>query len=232
MLFIDVDHFKAVNDSLGHAAGDALLRHTADQIAEAVRPGDTAARFGGDEFVVVCDGVGSREIDRIAERILKAVRAPCMIAEKAVNGTVSIGIVLADDHATPESLLRDSDAAVSRAKERGRDRSELFDHSLRMRTEGRAATESELRRALDREEFTVYYQPVVNLVTGAMVSAEASASRSTTSEPATPRSATSSGSRSTPSRWTAPLWTASAPIPTTPPSWPPSSPWPTPWRSR
>jgi diguanylate cyclase (GGDEF)-like protein/PAS domain S-box-containing protein len=173
VMFLDIDQFKMVNDSMGHGAGDDLLRHIATKIAGAIRPGDTVARFGGDEFVVVCDDVSSIETEQVAERILQALSKPCQIADLEMHITASLGIAISDDHATPESLLRDSDAAMYRAKERGRGRAELFDDALRLTANRRLATASALHRALDRDEFVVQYQPVVDLVTGTMVSAEA-----------------------------------------------------------
>jgi diguanylate cyclase (GGDEF)-like protein/PAS domain S-box-containing protein len=175
VLFLDIDHFKQVNDSLGHSGGDDLLRHAADRIAAVIRADDTVARFGADEFVIVCDDIRVEEAEQIAERVLRAVRPPCLIGTQQLRMTASIGIAIAiaDQHATAESLLRDSDAATYIAKARGRDRFELFDEERRSQAERRAATASALRGALDRAEFTVYYQPVVDLRTGAMVSAEA-----------------------------------------------------------
>jgi diguanylate cyclase (GGDEF)-like protein len=173
VIFLDVDHFKVVNDSLGHGSGDDLLRDAAARIAAAIRPSDTVARFGGDEFVVVCDDVTAMETEQIAERVLEALSGPFTIGGHDVTVTASLGIALADESATPESLLRDSDAAMYRAKERGRGRVELFDEAVRAKVERRLATASALRRALERGEFTVHYQPVVDLASGEMVSAEA-----------------------------------------------------------
>jgi diguanylate cyclase (GGDEF)-like protein/PAS domain S-box-containing protein len=174
VIFIDIDRLKEINDSLGHIAGDELLRHVAVKIAGAIRPGDTVARIGGDEFVVVCDSVSTRETEEIAARVLDALSEPCiLVAEDEMKTTASLGIAIADACSTPESLLRDADAAMYRAKERGRGRIELFDVALRSRDERRVATTSSLHRALEREEFTVEYQPIVDLATGAMVSAEA-----------------------------------------------------------
>ena len=173
VIFLNVDHFKVVNDSLGHTRADDLLRRAADRVAAVIRPSDTVARFGGDEFVVVCDDVSVQETEHIAERVLEALSQPCLIGNQEINVTASLGIAIADDEATPESLLRDSDAAMYLAKARGRGRIELFDEVLRSNAERRMATASALRRALEREEFTVHYQPVVDLSTGAMVSAEA-----------------------------------------------------------
>ncbi|MEY2417214.1 MAG: hypothetical protein QOH53_2548, partial [Ilumatobacteraceae bacterium] len=173
VMFLDIDQFKMVNDSLGHSAGDDLLRQAAERIAGAIRPGDTVARFGGDEFVVVCDDVSAIETERVAERVLRALSLPMHLVNQEMHVSASLGIALADEHATPESLLRDSDSAMYRAKERGRGRIEMFDETLRLNAKRRLATASALHRALEREEFVVYYQPVVDLTTGAMVSAEA-----------------------------------------------------------
>jgi diguanylate cyclase (GGDEF)-like protein len=173
VMFLDIDHLKEVNDSLGHASGDDLLRYAADGIARAIRTGDTVARFGGDEFVVVCDDVSAIETEEIAERVLDVLSQPCLIGNHGMKVTASVGIAVSDEDATPESLLRDSDAAMYRAKERGGSRIEIFDEVLRSKVARRLATASALHRALEREEFTVYYQPVVDLSTGAMVSTEA-----------------------------------------------------------
>ncbi len=173
VIFLDIDRLKEVNDSMGHTAGDELLRHVGRQISGAIRPGDTVARIGGDEFVVVCDSVSTRETEEIAGRVLDALSQPCGSTGEEMTTTASLGIAVADEHATPESLLRDSDAAMYRAKERGRGRIELFDEALRSRDERRTATTSSLHRALERDEFIVEYQPIVELATGKMVSAEA-----------------------------------------------------------
>jgi diguanylate cyclase (GGDEF)-like protein/PAS domain S-box-containing protein len=173
VMFLDIDQFKAVNDSMGHTSGDDLLRHAAAQIAGAIRPGDTVARFGGDEFVIVCDDVTTLETEQIAERVMTALNVPCRIGDQELTITASLGVAVADEAATSESLLRDSDAAMYRAKERGGGRVELFDDALRSKTERRSATASAMKRALEGHEFTVYYQPVVDLATGAMVSTEA-----------------------------------------------------------
>ena len=173
VMFLDIDQFKVVNDSLGHNAGDDLLRHAASRIAGAIRPGDTVARFGGDEFVVVCDDVTQFQTEQVAERVLDALRHPWQIGTHEMHITASLGIAIADRTATPESLLRDSDAAMYLAKDRGRGRIEMFDEALRFKANRRLATASALHGALDRDEFVVQYQPVVDLVTGEMISAEA-----------------------------------------------------------
>ena len=173
VVFLNIDHFQHINESLGYEAGDEVLRHVAELITSTIRPGDSVARFGGDEFVVVCDNVTILEVERIAERILEAVSQPFLVGDQHLKATASLGIALADRNATPESLLRDSAAAMHRAKQRGRSRIELFDAALRSKAERRFATGTALRQALERGEFLVYYQPVVDLTTGALVDAEA-----------------------------------------------------------
>ncbi len=173
VMFLDLDRFKTVNDTFGHATGDELLKHVANRISGVVRPGDTVARNGGDEFVVVCDDISVLETEQMAERAIATLSKPFSIWNHEMTITACVGIAISDENATPESLLRDSDAAMYRAKERGRGSIELFDEELRTRVERQIETESALRQALERNEFTVYYQPVVDLLTGAMVSAEA-----------------------------------------------------------
>ncbi len=173
VLFLDLDHFKVVNDSLGHTLGDELLRQASKRLVSALRSGDTVARFGGDEFVVVCDHGSPEDTAQMAERVLESLSRPFEVGSHEMNVTASIGIAVSDGDATPESLLADSDAAMYRAKERGRGRIELFDEALRAKVEGRLATASALHRAVERQEFEVYYQPVVDLSTGAMAGVEA-----------------------------------------------------------
>ncbi|MEP7178185.1 MAG: PAS domain S-box protein [Pseudonocardiales bacterium] len=173
IIFIDIDHFKVVNDSLGHGAGDALLCHVADRISGAIRASDTVARFGGDEFVVVCDDASAQETEQTAQRVLTALRRPYSVESREINVTASVGIVIADQDSTPESLIRDSDDAMYVAKSLGRDRIELYDQALRAKADRRLSITRALRHALGRNEFSVHYQPVIDLNTGAMVSAEA-----------------------------------------------------------
>ncbi|MGZ4759046.1 MAG: EAL domain-containing protein, partial [Acidimicrobiales bacterium] len=175
VLFLDLDHFKVVNDSLGHGLGDRLLVAIAERLAVALRPGDTVARFGGDEFVVLCeDLVSQHDAITIAERVDDAVSGPFVIDDTEVFVGVSIGIALPDDtEADPETLIRDADAAMYRAKDRGRSRWELFDNAMRASAVDRLDIENALRRALDRRELRVFYQPVIDLMTGRVDGVEA-----------------------------------------------------------
>ncbi len=177
VLFLDLDHFKVVNDSLGHALGDRLLLAIADRLASALRPGDTIARFGGDEFVVLCQDLhGRADAIAIAERINGAVSGPFVIDEVEVFVGMSIGIAFPDRltaETDPATLIRDADAAMYRAKERGRGRWEVFDNAMRASAVDRLDIENALRRALERRELRVHYQPVADLRTGEVVGVEA-----------------------------------------------------------
>ncbi|MGI9600653.1 MAG: EAL domain-containing protein [Acidimicrobiales bacterium] len=174
VLFLDLDRFKVVNDSLGHAAGDDLLRVMADRLTLAVRPRDLVARLGGDEFVVVLDDMADRT-DAIvtAQRLRRAVSQPVELSGGSTVVSTSVGIAIADADTTADELLRDSDTALYRAKDQGRDRSEVFEDKLRARAVRRLETEQHLRQALDDRGLAVHYQPIVDLTDGAMVGAEA-----------------------------------------------------------
>jgi len=164
VLFVDIDHFKLVNDSLGHSTGDSLLVQLASRLTRESRGGDTVARFGGDEFVMVCeDVVDVQEAVEIGQRVLRLFDQPFFIADQQLYVTVSTGIVVAHPDATPITVLRDADAAMYQAKERGRARAELFDEALRHRAAKRLDIEMMLRHALERGEFRIAYQPVVSL---------------------------------------------------------------------
>ena len=175
LLFLDLDRFKVVNDSLGHTAGDQLLYAIADRLLAALRPTDIVARLGGDEFVVLIEGLDDpHEPVLLARRVHAALKEPVVVDGNEVFTTVSIGIAIttsADD--TADGLLRDADAAMYLAKARGRDRFEIFDEELRTQATERLRTETYLRRALDMGEIEVFYQPELSLDTGMMVGAEA-----------------------------------------------------------
>jgi diguanylate cyclase (GGDEF)-like protein/PAS domain S-box-containing protein len=175
VLLADLDQFKLVNDSMGHQAGDDLLVALAPRLHDAVRPSDTVARLGGDEFLVVCEQLeGAHEAIRVAERVAQAINQPIVLAAGEHFITASIGIAVADTaDAHPADLLRDADAAMYRAKERGRGRYELFDDVLRKRVLLRLRTENELRRGIEQNELRVVYQPVVELEHGTVTAVEA-----------------------------------------------------------
>ncbi len=174
VLFCDLDRFKVVNDSLGHGVGDGLLRAFAARVERAVRPSDTVARFGGDEFVVLLDPVvDADEPQQVAERIARTLDEPFVVEDREVYLTVSIGLATASDDTTGDAWLRDADAAMYQAKELGRDRVEAFDTEMRAAALARLQIESDLRRAVDRGELVVYFQPTVDLDAGRIRGAEA-----------------------------------------------------------
>jgi diguanylate cyclase (GGDEF)-like protein/PAS domain S-box-containing protein len=175
VLFLDLDHFKVVNDSLGHGLGDRLLIAIAERLQTALRPADTVARFGGDEFVVLCeDLVNQEDAVAIADRVNDAISGPFVIDDTEVFVGVSIGIAFPDDNeADPETLIRDADAAMYQAKDRGRARWVVFDNAMRASAVDRLDIENALRRALDRRELRVFYQPLIDLETGEINGVEA-----------------------------------------------------------
>ncbi|HEV2360323.1 MAG TPA: diguanylate cyclase, partial [Acidimicrobiales bacterium] len=165
VMFLDLDRFKVVNDSLGHAAGDKLLVEMARRIKSVVRKGDTVARFGGDEFVIVTEPLREREdASRLAQRILRVLAAPVDLGSgHELHPSVSLGISMtATSDARADDLLRDADVAMYRAKERGGERIEIFDSSMRSRAIARLEVEADLRHAIESEELFLNYQPVVS----------------------------------------------------------------------
>ncbi|MDQ1490075.1 MAG: hypothetical protein QOJ23_2589 [Actinomycetota bacterium] len=174
VLFIDLDRFKLINDGRGHDAGDKLLVTVADRLRLVVRAGDVVARFGGDEFVVMCeDQTAAFEAALVAERITEVLREPVVVDGQEIFLSASIGIAVADGTGSPESLLRDADAAMYRAKDRGRARSEFFDATMRTEAIEHLETQNALHRAVERDELRLHYQPVVELESGAVVGVEA-----------------------------------------------------------
>ena len=165
VFFLDIDNFKTVNDSRGHAAGDRLLEGMAERLRTMLRPMDTVARFGGDEFTFLFEELASeREALLIAERINHTVGFPIRLEDGEVSITVSIGIAMAGGPGiAADTVIREADAAMYRAKARGRSRYELFDENLRQRGMERIELEAALRAAIDRSELRVHYQPKMAL---------------------------------------------------------------------
>ncbi|HEV2787063.1 MAG TPA: sensor domain-containing diguanylate cyclase, partial [Solirubrobacteraceae bacterium] len=158
VLFLDVDRFKIINDSLGHAAGDELLREVGARLVTSIRPGDTAARFGGDEFAILLEDVESREdAEHIAMRILLALRTPLAIGGRDVFVTASVGISMAATCA--EDAIRDADLAMYRAKGQGKGRYVVFEPYMHAAVVERASLEADLQRVVERDELVLHYQP-------------------------------------------------------------------------
>jgi diguanylate cyclase (GGDEF)-like protein/PAS domain S-box-containing protein len=174
VLLLDVDAFKTVNDTLGHRIGDQLLSATADRLGGSLRPNDTVARFGGDEFVVLVEDVAGLDdgVD-VAERLIAGLATPIHVAGRDIQVRVSIGIVLAGPGAQPDDVLRDADVAMYRAKADGGDSFRVFDPSMGAAVVERAALEDDLRHALERDELRLRYQPIVDLASGQIVGLEA-----------------------------------------------------------
>ncbi len=175
ILFLDLDRFKVINDSLGHEAGDLLLRATADRLSEVIRPSDTLARFAGDEFAVLCCDVASVEdAVGVAGRLISCLASPLMLGASEVVISASVGVAMAQaEEVEAHALLRNADTAMYLAKGRGRGRVEVFDEALRHRAVRRLETESGLRRAIEGGELRLAYQPEVDLATGHLAGIEA-----------------------------------------------------------
>ncbi|HEY2772113.1 MAG TPA: EAL domain-containing protein [Solirubrobacteraceae bacterium] len=165
VLFLDLDHFKEINDTLGHDAGDRVLAELAERLRAMLRPMDTVARFGGDEFTLLFEDLeGEREAVLIAERLSDAAARPVRLPEGTATVAASIGIALVSDPSVAaETVIREADAAMYRAKQVGGARFELYDETSRQRASDRLELESELSRALERDELRVHYQPSVAL---------------------------------------------------------------------
>jgi diguanylate cyclase (GGDEF)-like protein len=172
VLFLDVDRFKIINDSLGHAAGDELLREVAARLLASIRPGDTAARFGGDEFAILLEDVeGCEAAEQVALRILGALRAPLSIAGRDVFITASIGIAM--DAVSAGDMIRDADLAMYRAKSEGKGRYAVFEPAMHVAVVERADLEADLQRVFERDELVLHYQPIVALGNRAIIGVEA-----------------------------------------------------------
>jgi diguanylate cyclase (GGDEF)-like protein/PAS domain S-box-containing protein len=175
VLFLDLDRFKLINDSVGHLMGDAVLLQMAERLRSVLRPQDTLARLGGDEFaIVVEDIVWAEEAVALGARIIEAGRNSFVVGDEQFMCTTSVGIAMTSDaRSSAEGLLQEADLALYRAKDRGRDRAEVFDEDLRTRAVGRLATERMLRRAIDEDRLRLHYQPIVDLHSGKTVAVEA-----------------------------------------------------------
>ncbi len=175
VLFLDLDRFKLINDSLGHNIGDQLLILVADRLSSFLRSVDTIARLGGDEFVILVDEIGSiNEAIHIANRVQSELKQPFNINKHEVYTSASMGIVFhSDEYMSPEDILRDADTAMYRAKRMGKDRYELFDLKMRQDVIHRMEVETELRRAQELGEFRVYYQPMISTKTDQIIGFEA-----------------------------------------------------------
>ncbi|MEX2212933.1 MAG: EAL domain-containing protein [Phycisphaeraceae bacterium] len=184
LLFLDLDRFKLINDTLGHLAGDELLMTIARRLnqcldavaaAEPAAEGHMLARMGGDEFTILLEGIGhADDAMRVAQRLLRALEPPLILAGQEVFPSVSIGIVIHDAaYTTAADMLRDADTAMYRAKADGKSRAALFDRAMREQVVDHVALENDLRRALERGEFSLAYQPIVHLETGRLKGFEA-----------------------------------------------------------
>lgn len=178
VLFVDLDHFKVINDSLGHRAGDELLEVVAERITAVMRPGDMIARFGGDEFTILCERMPDEaDIEIIADRVRAALETAVTIEGNQVRISASIGITVVDPYREPNidagAVLRDADAAMYRAKDTGRARFAIFDDSMRLQAMNRLKVEADLRAAIRNDELMLHYQPIVSATTGQVVCLEA-----------------------------------------------------------
>lgn len=174
VLFLDLDRFKTVNDSLGHAAGDELLIAIARRLERFLRPGDTVARLGGDEFaILLADATSASDAIRVAERVQEVLAEEFTIGGHPVFVTARIGIALSDStEASPEAILRNADIAMYRAKASGRARFEVLDREMHSNVLRLIKLETDLRRGLERGELVMHYQPIVSLGTGRIVGFE------------------------------------------------------------
>ena len=175
LLFVDLDGFKDVNDTHGHATGDQLLAQVADRLAQVVRPEDTVSRFGGDEFTILCESIThKRDAVTVAERIVASLEKPFAIGGQELSITASVGIVFARGcEETPESLVRDGDAAMYRAKQHGPGHYQVFEQQTSLKALDRLTTEIALARSAEGEGFGVAYQPIGDLRTSTVVGVEA-----------------------------------------------------------
>ena len=175
VLYLDIDRFKLVNDSLGHSVGDRLLAAFASRIQESLRDIDTLGRFGGDEFVILLEDIENSEYaSGVADRLQQGLKRPFMIEGKEVFAPASFGVVLnTSDYDEPENIIRDADAAMYHAKENGKAQYKIFDNTLHKKAMHLLERETDLRKAIHKDEFENHYQPIVDLRTSAIVGFEA-----------------------------------------------------------
>jgi len=174
VLVIDLDYFKLINDSLGHASGDLVLRAVAQRLQAVVRPTDTVARLGGDEFAVLCEGVSPDQVARVAQRVVDVLAAPIAFDGMEAYVGASIGVAIAPVGSSDgDGLIRDADVAMYRAKANGRGRFVVFEEEMRTVVQVHHATSTALHRALERKEFRLVYQPAVDLRNGRVCGLEA-----------------------------------------------------------
>ncbi|MEO5679045.1 MAG: EAL domain-containing protein [Acidimicrobiales bacterium] len=172
VLFVDLDGFKTVNDSLGHAAGDEVLIEVGNRLRRWMRPGDTAARLGGDEFAVLLENASEAEAGELASRILKVLLTPTVVQGKAVVLTGSIGIALSETGEDADELLRNADVAMYTAKAAGKSQFRMFEPAMHLAALRRLDLEADLRRAIDEHELFLAYQPIVDLATSRLTGME------------------------------------------------------------
>ncbi len=174
VILLDVDRFKNVNDSLGHDAGDELIRRSADRLRDVLRGSDTVARLGGDEFAVLLPGLRSDETARVGKKLLEAMRQPFLVAGRELRVSASLGLAIGpQDGADVQTLVKSADTAMYRAKDSGRDRLQLFDATMNLAATRLLELENELHEGLARDEFALYYQPILRAVTGDLCGLEA-----------------------------------------------------------
>ncbi len=173
VILLDVDRFKNVNDSLGHDAGDELIKRSADRLREALRGSDTVARLGGDEFAILLPGLKSDETVRVARKLLEAMRQPFLVAGRELRVSASLGLAIGpQDGDDVQTLLKSSDTAMYRAKDAGRDRLQLFDATMNRAAIQLLELENELHEGLAHNEFVLFYQPIVRAITGELCGLE------------------------------------------------------------
>jgi diguanylate cyclase (GGDEF)-like protein/PAS domain S-box-containing protein len=174
VILLDVDRFKNVNDSLGHDAGDELIKRSADRLREVLRGSDTVARLGGDEFAILLPGLKSDETVRVARKLLEAMRQPFLVAGRELRVSASLGLAIGpQDGEDVQTLLKSADTAMYRAKDAGRDRLQLFDATMNRAAIRLLELENELHEGLAHDEFVLFYQPIVRAVTGELCGLEA-----------------------------------------------------------